>query len=208
MPEERILLCGPALSADECAESLEQLRRVTLPGAAKYVVTATKFDTQRSARTFNPEAEAGYPAEPAYLQTLAAWAEFPYRSDPCFRDAYDVFCMRQIVARHGPFDYAILIRRAGDFENSWPELQSHVDGRLFLTFEPDAGESGRANSAETAVQPNLLVRLADARSVAFLEMVSEFYSSGAAYSLTPYSLDRALAAAADALQLEQEIASQ
>jgi hypothetical protein len=75
MPEPRVLLCGPALDLAESAASLEMLRGIAMPDAEKFVVTTGKFDTQKDARAFNIEAD--YPAQTAYMQTLARWAEVP-----------------------------------------------------------------------------------------------------------------------------------
>ena len=98
LSEPTILLCGPALDAEESAVSLEVLRQVALPGAAKFLVTTGKFDTEGAAKGFNVEAD--YPAEPAYLQTLLRWSAAGGLDDPRFRDGYDLYCLGRILARH------------------------------------------------------------------------------------------------------------
>ena len=199
MSEGAILLCGPALDESESAESLQLLRSVSLPNATKYVVTVGKFDTQRSAQTFN--AEAGHPAETPHLLTLAGWAEGPEPSDPQFRDGYDLFCLRGIIAQNESCDYALLLREVADVQDRWPILQDEVRGRLFVTF-------GSAAGAPESGARNVLLDLTDNRMPAFLQRAWDLYSTGAAYGVEPYSLDRALATVADALQLEREICSQ
>ena len=178
LSEPTILLCGPALDAAESAASLEMLRQVALPGAAKFLVTTGKFDTEGAAKAFNVEAD--YPAEPAYLQTLLRWSEAGGLDDRRFRDGYDLYCLRRILARHGPFDFAVLLRGdAASLEAGWPELGKEVDGRLFLTFGDEAS-------------PSLLVDLQDARAAAFLDTAWRFYVTGAVYGIDGYALDGAL----------------
>lgn len=186
LSEPTILLCGPALDAAESAASLEMLRQVALPGAAKFLVTTGKFDTEGAAKGFNVEAD--YPAEPAYLQTLLRWSEAGGLDDPRFRDGYDLYCLRRILARHGPFDFAVLLRGdAASFEASWPELGKHVDGRLYLTFGDEAS-------------PSLLVDIQDVRSAAFLDTAWQLYVTGAVYGIDGYALDGALDLALEAIE--------
>jgi hypothetical protein len=191
LSEPTILLCGPALDDAESAASLEMLRRVALPGAAKFLVTTGKFDTEGAAKGVN--VEANYPAETAYLQTLLRWSETGGLADPRFRDGYDLYCLRRILARHGPFDFAVVLR--GDtinLEASWPELRSGVDGRMFLTFGDEASLS-------------LLFDLQDSRASAFLDTAWQLYVTGAVYGIEGYALDRSLDLALEAIELERSI---
>lgn len=197
MSDPRILLCGPALDPTESANRLEMLRLVALPNATKYVVTTGKFDAQKLAKTFNINAE--YPAEPAYLHTLAAWAEFPDRCEPRFRDGCDLFCLRSILAKNGDFDYAILLREAVGFQERWPNLRAGAEGKMFLSFHEGL------SAASDPAAANVLFNLRDKRASRFLDLASELYRTGAVYAMTPYSLERALMAAVDGLRLEDEI---
>lgn len=164
------------------------LRRVELPGAAKFLVTTGKFDAEGVAKGFNVEAD--YPPEPAYLQTLLRWSETGGFADPRFRDGYDLYCLRRILARSPQFDLAVLLRRDPDgLDEAWPDLCKNVDGQLFLTF----GDGG---------SPSLLVDLRDARAPALLDAAWQLYVTGAVYGLDGYSLDRALDIALEAIEPE------
>lgn len=191
LSEPTILLCGPALDAAESAASLEMLRRVALPGAAKFSVTTGKFDVDGAAKGFNVEAD--YPADPAYLQTLLRWSETGGLADPRFRDGYDLYCLRRILARHESFDFAVVLRGdAASLEASWPELRKGVGGRLFLTFGDEAS-------------PSLLVDLQDVRAAAFLDTAWQLYVTGAVYGIEAYTLDDALGLAQEAVELERSL---
>jgi hypothetical protein len=198
LSDPRILLLGPALDEAESAVSLERLRHVMLPNINKFVVTTGKFDTQKSAKTFNAEAGAEYPSETAYLQTLAAWAEVSNPRGPRFRDGYDLFCLRSILARNAPVDHAILLRDPILIQERWRELRDGVDGKLFLTFdEPSSERDGAAD--------NVLFNLADPRATAFLDLLWDLFAGGAVYGMAPYSLDLALSTAAEALHIQDKI---
>lgn len=195
MPEPRILIVGPALNAAESARSLEMLGCVNLPDATKFVVTTGKFDAAGSAKTFN--VETGYPAEPPALQSLAAWAEVPHGFDPRFRDGYDLYCLRSLLAKNDGFDYAVLLRDATGFEERWPDLKAKLEGRLFLTFHPQL--------ATAAASGNVLFDLRDERMPGLLELALDLYLSGAGYALPAYSLESALMTAIEALGLSDEM---
>lgn len=171
------------------------LGSVTLPNVTKYVVTVGKFDTRKIATSFN--VEAGYPAAPAYLQTLAVWAERPSRNEPRFRDGYDLHSLRKLLGKEGSdFDYAVLLRSADGFEESWPDLQAGLDGRTFLVFSSASAEERT---------PNVLLSLREKRAIEVLDLALEIYFTGAAYAIDPYSLEGALTAAVDALGLLEEM---
>lgn len=195
MPEPSILLCGPARDADESAASLALLRTVTLPSAAKYLVTTGKFDGEGEAKTVNVEAD--YPDDPPHLQTLLRWAEAGNPEDPRYRDAYDLYCLRRILTRSGKADYAVVLREgANRFQERWPEIQGSLEGRLFLTFDDGAVATGSGS------RPSLLVNLQDDRSPAFLDAVWELYRTGAIYGMEDYTFEKALTAAVEAVELE------
>lgn len=189
MSEPRVLVCGPSPERMAPAQALEMLRQVTLPHAAKVVVTNGKFDTQKAAKTFN--LEAGYPPEPAQLQTLSTWAGLPARSSEQYRDGFDLFALRAVLRRDGPFDYVLLLRARADLEERWAELRDQVEGKLFVTFDDD----------------NVLFDFRDVWTTGFLERAWELYVTGTVYAIDDYSLQAALAAAANAVRLEREIAS-
>ncbi len=130
------------------------------------------------------------PSSP-YLQTLLRWAEGDSLADPRFRDGYDLYCLRRILARHGRFDFAVVLRAgAASFEARWPELRKSVEGRLFLTFDDGSLRS-------------LLIDLRDERSAAFLDAAWQLYLTGAVYGIDAYSLDSALRLAVAAVELER-----
>ena len=196
MPEPSILLCGPALNAAESAASLDLLRQVTLPSATKYLVTTGKFDSEGAAKAVNVDAD--YPRETPHLQSLIRWAEINDLSDMRFRDGYDLYCLRRVLARSKGSDYAVLLRNgAAAFEERWPKLQESVRGRVFLTF----GRSSAARSLNPG--KNLLLDLKDERAAAVLDAVWELYATGAVYGMDDYSLDLAFRTALDALELEE-----
>ena len=192
MPEPRILVLGAASNAVESEEALARLNRVVLPNASKHVVTAGKFDSRAIAATLN--VEAGYPAEPAVLQTLAAWAEVHDPTDPRFRDGYDLYCLRRLLTNGAEGDLALILREGTELGSNWPELQERIAGRLFLTFPSDQ-----------SFLPSMLFNLTDPQATAFLDLAWELYFGGSVYAMDPYCLERALTAASDALRLQASI---
>jgi hypothetical protein len=197
LPNSSVLLCGPALDAKESAASLDILRQVTLPSAAKFVVTTGKFDAGGAAKTVNVDAD--YPPDPAYLLTLLRWAEISELADPRFRDGYDLYCLRRILARFKTFDYAVVLREGADrLQERWPDLQRGVGGRLFLTLEKRSPADHMMSTG-----PSIVIDLKDDRTPAFLEAVSELYRTGAVYGMEAYTLEGALSAALDVIELQQ-----
>jgi hypothetical protein len=185
MPEPRVLLCGPALDLAESAASLEMLRGIAIPGAEKFVVTTGKFDTQKDARAFNVEAD--YPAQTAYMQTLARWAEVPEWPDRRFRDGYDLYCLQRILAANDRFDIAVLIRDGGNFSEHWPQLLEKLADSYFLVFGAEGGPAG------------LVLNLQKEGVGAFLDYGLQIFSTGRSYAIEPYDLDRVLKLAHGAL---------
>jgi hypothetical protein len=196
LSEPTILLMAPALNEADSASGLEALLRVNLPKATKYVVTVGKFDARKLVNTFN--IESGYPAEPTCLQTLASWAGVPHLEDSRFRDGYDLFCLRSILAKSGSYDYAILLRDAGSTEQDWAELAQKMEDRLFLALSIPA-------AAAAGARASMMFNLADERSAGFLDLAWELYVTGTVYGLSPYSFDQALDIATDAQRIERQI---
>ena len=184
MSEESLLICGPGLEAADSEASLQRLGQIGLAGATKVVVTTGKFETDGAAKRINVDAD--YPPEPAHLQTLLRWAGLNDLSDPRFRDGFDLYSLRRILARHAQSDFALVLRSgAAGFDDAWPELRATLEGRPFLCFGGDGAPSRR----------NLLVDLRDSRTGAALQAAEQLYSTGAVFALAPYSLDAALDAA-------------
>lgn len=197
MSEPSILICGPALNAEESAASLDLLRQITLPNAVKSLVTTGKFDVEGAAKTVNVDAD--YPAELAHLQSLLSWAEGSGLSDPRFRDGYDLYSLRRVLGRFKGADYAVLLRNgAAAFEERWPTLRDNISGRVFLVF-------GRSSASQT-VNPgkNLLIDLTDERTAAVLDGAWELYATGAVYGMEDYSFDLALSTALAAVKLQEK----
>jgi len=198
LSEPSILICGPALNAEESEASLEMLCQVTLPNAVKYLVTTTKFDSEGRAKTVNVEAD--YPADPALLETLLHWAGTGDLRDPRFRDGYDLYCLRRILARFKGSDYAVLLRNgASAFEDRWPKLEEGIRGRLFQTFGRSSGARGQVPGK------NLLINLQHEGSADFLDAAWALYATGAVYGMNSYSPDLALSTALDAVRLERKL---
>lgn len=197
MSEPRLLICGPAINAAESARCLGMMRDIDAPNATKFVITTGKFDAEKAASTFN--IEASYPAEIAELQTLARAAEPEGAGEQCFRDAYDLYCLRRLVEERQGFEFAVLMRNAVGFDELWPGLHSRVRGKLFLTFAPEPGEE------PGVVATNLVIDLTDERAGPFLDAIGEVYASGASYSIADYSLDAGLHVALEAMGLEEAI---
>ena len=189
MSDHRVILLGPAMDADESERALERLGRIVLPTASKHVVTTGKFDARHLAATFN--VEAGYPNEPARLQTLAALAETG-DSQPRFRDGYDLYCLRRFLAKGHEGDFVVMVRDDADLTRVWPELQERIEGRLFLVISEEPNGS-------------VILNLRDPQAAALLETVLELYLSGAVYAMEPYSFSGALTAAAGTLRLQASI---
>lgn len=189
MPEPRILLCGPSPQTMAPQQALEMLRQTKLANALLCVITNGKFDTDKAAKTFN--VDAGYSPEPPRLLTLAAWAGLPSRSAEQRVDGHELFALRSVIKRDGPFDYALLQRGPTRIDERWSDLQAKIEGKLFLPVQ----------------HRSVLFNLRDDRAPAFLDQAWTFYSSGAVYGMADYSLKAALAVAAEAVRLEREIAS-
>lgn len=192
MPEPTILLCGPALDAEESAVSLERLRGVTLPNATKFLVTTGKFDSDGSAKSVNVEAD--YPAETAYLQTLLRWSGNADLGDPRYRDGYDLYCLQRILARFKKFDYAVVLRAGTEsFQQRWRDLTQAAEGQAFLTFE----------GGEAPHKVNILINLKDGRCRPFMEAAWELFRTGAVYGMQSYSLDAALRIALESVEIDE-----
>jgi len=192
LPDPRILVLGTGSNAAQSEEALARLERVALPNVSKHVATAGKFDSRGIAATLN--VVAGYPAESAVLHTLAAWAERHDPADPRFRDGYDLFCFRRLLANGVEGDLGLIVRGDCELMGIWPELRKKLSGQLFLTFP-----------LNTAPFPSILFDLNDPGAPAFLDLAWELYLSGSVYAMDPYSLQRALTAASDALRLQVSI---
>ena len=184
MFEESLLICGPGLEAAESKESLQRLKEIGHAGATKVVVTTGKFETDGAAKRINVDAD--YPPEPAHLQTLLSWAALSDLSDSRFRDGFDLYSLRRILAKHGQADFALLLRsNAAEFNENWPKLRSSLTHNAFKCFGGDGDPRRR----------NLIVNLRASRIEDALEAAWQIYFTGAVYALAPYSLDAALDAA-------------
>ena len=188
MSDSALLILGPAFDADESARSLANLARIDLPAGTKFVVTRGKVPTDGTVKTFN--IDNGYPAEIAELRTLATFAGRGFRDDPCFRDGYDLFCIRRLLERHGEFDRLLLMRDPDARAAHWPGMQARAADRLFATDADDR---------------NLLLNLAEPSCRAMIDMAWALYHSVAAHALHPYGLGTALTAASEAVELVASI---
>lgn len=182
MRSSRILLLGPAPSRMAPAEALEMLRPAELPKLTKCVLTNAKFDTAKAAKTFN--IDANYGPEPVQLQTLAGWSGLKEGSTDQLADALELFALRAVTARDGPFGYAILQRHATNLTERWPSIAEEVDDQLSL----DLGDG------------NLLLNLRAQAGPAFVDALWQLYLTGAVYGFVEYSFETAVAAAAEAAE--------
>lgn len=183
MRSRRILLMGPAPTRAAPVQALEMLRGATLPKLTKCVLTDAKFDTQKAAKTFN--IEAGYAPEPAQLQTLAGWSGLHEQAAEQLADGLELFALRAVIQRDGPFGYLILQRNPSDLTQRWPALEEQIGDSLFI----DLGDG------------NLLFNLRCAGGPAFLEALWELYVTGAVYGFEDYSFGAAVGAACEAAGL-------
>lgn len=195
MPEPRILICSVSTHDADPLPSLELLRNVTLPNASKFLVVTGKFET-KEVKKFNVEAD--YPPEPAQLKTLAAWAEVNHATDPRWRDGFDLFCLRRILKKNGPFSYAILLRTACGFEGGWTELAQKLSDKPFLVF----GRNEDEHSGSTS-ECNVLFHLEGKHSGELIEEAWQVYASGTVYAFENCSFDIALDTAAESLRIQQ-----
>jgi hypothetical protein len=179
------MILGPAFDAEESRRSVENLHRLDLTGAVGFVVTRGKFDAGTAVKTFN--IDAGYPAEIAELQSLATMAGQRFRYDDRFRDGYDLFCIRRLLAKHDGFMRLLLMRDPAGLEQAWPDLAKRAASELFAVD----GKTGR----------NVLLNLGEPRCRACLEHAWTLFATGAAYAIAPYSLTTALAVAREAADL-------
>jgi hypothetical protein len=182
LPSSRILLIGPVPSRIEPADALELLRPADLPKLTKCLLTDAKFDTKRAAKTFNIEAD--YPPETALLRTLAGWSGLGDDAAEALADGLEVFALRSVVDRDGPFGTVIVQRSPSDFTQRWSALIEQLGNELYL-------ELG---------QGNVVLNL-NAGSKALLDALWTLYETGAVYGFSDYSFSAALAAAADSVRL-------
>lgn len=197
MSDPRILLLGPAHSVEESSQRLEMLRGLEIANAVKIVVATGKFDTGRDVKTF--KVDANHPPEPAYLQSLSAWAELPYSSEPRFRDSYDLFCLRTLLTQDGDFDYAVLLRDAVGFQEGWSALLAEVKDRMFSAFH-----DGSTAAGDPRKRQNLIINLRADRSREFIDLAWQLYINGAVYAIASYSLEKSLGMAEEGLRLARE----
>ena len=184
MPSSRILLLGPAPNRMPPEQSLDMLRPAQIPGISKCVLTKAKFNTNKLAKTFN--IEANYAPEPVQLQTLAAWSGLGAGgSAEQLNDAIELFALRAVFERDGPFDYAILQRQPIDLTERWPALVDELGDKLYL----DLGEEA------------LFFNLTAPRGSDFIENLWALHLTGAVYAIEDYSPGAALAVAADSVCL-------
>lgn len=195
MSDPRVLLLASALQPLDPIASLELLASVTIAGADKYVITAGKFDTLAIAKAFKIEAD--YPAEPAYLATLAAWTELPNAA--AARDGIDLFCLRRILRIDESFDLAILLREGAVTEETWPEILAGLGGAPFATFHVNPAESVMMHGR------NVIFNLRHERAAALLDSFWNLHATGAVYGLKSYRPERGLEAALAAVQFIDEI---
>jgi hypothetical protein len=181
------------MNAAETAASLELLSAISLDGATKVVVTNGKLETGGVARTFN--AESGYPAYPALLETLSRWAEVENWPDRRFRDGFDLMNLGRILQKETEFDFAVLLRDGEGFEERWPALLSEMGTDPYLTFAPDKHEGPE----------NLLLNLRAPPTRSVLDLACDFYLSGRSFAVSPYNLKAVLDIAREAAGLMGEL---
>lgn len=186
MPSSRILLLGPAPSRMLPAEAIEMLRPAELPRVTKCVLTEAKFDTGKAAKTFNIGAK--YEREPVELQTLAHWSGLKGGSAEQLDDGLELFALRAVIERDGPFGWLILQRRAADLTPRWPALVKKLGDRLYLDLD----------------DRNVLINLRAADGPTFIEAWWDLHLTGAVYGFEDYREGTAMAAAAQAVALTGE----
>jgi hypothetical protein len=167
----------------EPAKALEMLRPTELPKLTKCVLTNAKFETAKAAKTFN--IQANYAAEPERLRTLAASSGRKEGSAEQLADGLELFALRAVIKRDGPFGYVILQRQTADLAGRWPAIVEQAGEQLFV----DLGEG------------NVLLSLRSPRGQAIVDALWELYFSGAVYGFVDYSFHAAVAAAAQAVEL-------
>jgi hypothetical protein len=165
------------------AQALDMLRPPELPKLTKCVLTDSKFDTEKAAKAFN--IEANYAPEPAQLQTLAGWSGLKDEAAEQLADGLQLFALRAVIERDGPFGTVIVQRTPADLNQSWLALAEELGDELFL---------------ETA-DGNLLLNLNHPGGHGFLDALWAPYLTGAVYGIADYSFGAALAAAAGAVEL-------
>lgn len=183
MRSARILLLGPSPDRMPSPEALEMLRPAELPKLTKCVLTNAKFETAKAARTFN--IEANYEAEPEQLRTLAAWSGLKEDSSEQLADGLELFALRAVIERDGPFGTVILQRNPTDLTERWPAIAEELGEHLYL----DLGNG------------NVLLNLRSPSGSAVVDALWELYLSGAVYGFIDYSFGVAVAAAAQTVEL-------
>jgi hypothetical protein len=197
LPDPSVLIVATALNMSEAERSLEVLKSIDLPNAVKCVAGPGKVDTRKQAKAFN--IESGYPSEPAHLHTLGAWAGTESLTDECFRDGYDLFCLRRLLHDDDAFDFALLVCAPVHLHTDWSCLQAAVSDKLFLKFGAEiSGESAGG-------RPNIAFNLRNDRSADFLDASWELFKTGAAYAIAPYSFEAILCTAQNALGIVNEV---
>ncbi|QIK78070.1 hypothetical protein G7077_03230 [Sphingomonas piscis] len=180
MPSSRVLLIGPSPSRVPPSQALEMLRLAELPKLTKCVLTDSKIEPQSVAKTFN--IEAGYAADAAQQATFANWSGLQPKPTEQLLDGQEIFAVRTVVERDGPFGYVILQRQAADLTQLWPKLEQEIGDSLYL----DLGDG------------NFVLNLRATGGLTLLDDLWELYRTGAVYGLVSYSFGLALDVAVQA----------
>lgn len=189
MSDYRVLVCRIVQETSNLSNSLQMLRQMLLPNATRLVAVSGKVDAGEDIKTFN--FEAGYPSDPAHLQTLAAWAEAPIKSDVRLRDGFELYCLRQILKREEGFDSAILLRAPFSMEVG---KGSDLVAPLF-------------HACDESPDPSIMFNLRDRRAAAFFDLAWDLYATGAVYAMAPYGFAEALGEATKALGLLEKLSA-
>ena len=190
LSDRRTLVLAVEPDPSRAPACLERIAAAAISGATAYIATNGKVDTRPFAKLYNIESD--YPAAPAELQTLSAWADTPIKQDECFRDALELHCLERVLSREPNIEFALLLRATWGGQRSYQSLTGECRDRLFVTFD---------KSTDSAARGNLLLYTGAPQFSDVLDLARELFESGAAYGISPYSLDEVLADAAGAASI-------
>ena len=161
-------------------KGLEAIAGVQWPGVIRHVVTTGKFDTRRLATACN--IEVGYPAETAWLATLASWGAPTDAVRMQHDNALNLFALRKIWAGGVTFDFGVIVQDGTPLPERWADVHKCLGGKCVASF----GRSER---------PTIVFDMKHKLTEHMLEIACDLFTSGAVFALEPYSVVEAFAVA-------------
>lgn len=190
MSEPKILLFGCGHAGADPERCLALVEQIAIPADQRLVLSSGKFDARKRARTLN--IEAGYPAAMIAFQNRFRLAN-DRDAQLHFEDGFDILSICENIDRLSGFEYLLLMRRAFKQPSSWSDMTEQMNGRHFLIIDLMMGSD--ENVSDTC---NVLIDLRDSERL-FLLALRDIFETGTAFAIEPYSFQKVLDIAADAV---------